>query len=124
MKDIPLDYLEERIRESIRVLEGCNLTTLMDATRLSTRQYGRWKTSRLCSKKVKRKFVKVHLTLDLERKIILIGLSAKGWKGDHAFGLRMLRKVKGGMRRNKVNIERYWEILDKHQGRWQPSLVR
>lgn len=106
MEDIPLDYLEEMMKECIRVLEGCSVTILMDATGLSTRQYGRWRTSRLSSKKVKRRFVKVHLTLDLERKIILMGLSTKGWKGDHAFGLRMLQKIKGRMSRSKVDLDK------------------
>ncbi len=106
MEDIPLSYLEAMIKESVRVLEGCNVTLLMDATGISTRQYGRWKTSRLCSKKVKRRFVKVHLGLSLERNIILIGFSTKGWKGDHAFGLRMLEKIRGGLKRSKVNLEK------------------
>ncbi|MFQ6059749.1 MAG: hypothetical protein ACE5KV_00430 [Thermoplasmata archaeon] len=90
MEDIPLSYLESMIKECIRVLEDCDVTLLMDATGISTRQYGRWRTSRLCSRKVKRRYVKVHLSMDLERNIILIGFSSKGWKGDHRFGLSML----------------------------------
>ncbi len=71
------------IRVCIHVLEDHDVTILMDATGISTRQYGRWRTSRLSSKKVKRRFVKVHLSLSLERNLILIGFSTKGWKGDH-----------------------------------------
>ncbi len=106
MEDIPLSYLETMIKESIRALEDCNLTMVMDATGISTRQYGRWRSSRLSSKKVKRRYVKVHLSVSLERNIILIGFSTKGWKGDHAFGLRMLRKVKGSLKRNQIKLDK------------------
>lgn len=77
----------------------------MDATGISTRQYGRWRTSRLSSKKVKRKFVKMHLSVDSKRNIILIGVSTKGWKGDHKFGLQMLRKLKRTLEKHKVDLD-------------------
>lgn len=106
VEDIPLSYLESMIRVCIRVLEDHDVTILMDATGISTRQYGRWRTSRLSSKKIKRRFVKVHLSLSLERNLALIGFSTKGWKGDHKFGLRMLERIRAGLRRSEARLDK------------------
>lgn len=104
MKDIPLSYLEGMIKECVEVLEDCEVTLIMDATGLSTRQYGRWRTSRLSSKKVKRKFVKVHLSIDRNTNLILVGISTKGWKGDHPFGLKMVDKLRTTFKRYDVKL--------------------
>jgi len=106
MEDIPLSYLEAMMRECIHVLENCDVTLLMDATGISTRQYGRWRTSRLSSKSTKRKFVKVHLSMDLDRNIVLVGMSTKGWKGDHRFGLRMLHRIRGELERSDIDLDK------------------
>lgn len=81
MEDIPEEYLQELLMECASCLEGQGLAILLDATGLSTEQYGRWRTSRLSSRKVKRMFVKVHLSMDLKSKVILAGLGSKGGRG-------------------------------------------
>jgi len=106
MKEIPLEYLYALLMESAAVLEGNDVTILMDATGLSTDQYGRWRSARTSSRKIKRRFVKLHISVDLETKKILIGIPSKGWKGDHQFGLRMLEHLRRTMRRSGFEVER------------------
>ena len=106
MKDIPVEYLEEMLQEAMAVLEGQEVTIIMDATGLSTREYGRWRTARYCSHKIKRRFVKMHITIEPEQNLILIGLSTKGWKHEHKFGLKMLQKL-------KKTFKKYHARLDK-----------
>ena len=92
--DIPEEYLQDLMMDVASALDKGGLTIILDATSLSTEQYGRWRSVRFRSRKIKRKYVKVHLSIDLKTKGILIGLASKGWKGDNRFGLRMMKKVK------------------------------
>lgn len=102
--DIPEEYLHELLMEVASTLNNGGLTIILDATGLSTEQYGRWRSVRRRSRKVKRKYVKVHLSIDLDTKTILVGIASKGWKGDNRFGLRMMDRVKRMMKVFGVEI--------------------
>jgi transposase len=104
--DVPEEYLQDMLMEVASALRGNGLTIILDATGLSTEQYGCWKAVRFGKKVVKRKFVKIHLSVDLKSKTILAGLGSKGWKGDNRFGLRLLDLVKRAIRRHGVKVER------------------
>ncbi|UCE73237.1 MAG: transposase [Methanomassiliicoccales archaeon] len=105
VQDIPLEYLENMLKEVLKVLENNEVILVMDATGLSTYQYGCWQTIRKSSKKKKRRFVKLHISLDLKSNLILIGFSSKGWKGDHPFGIRMIDKLRGKFKRLGITVE-------------------
>ena len=64
ISDIPLWYLEDMLKETIRSLDDNEVTIIIDATGLLLNQYGRWITVRNGKKKTKRKFVKIHLAVD------------------------------------------------------------
>lgn len=105
VQDIPLRYLEEILKEILHIFENSEVILVMDATGLSTYQYGCWQTVRTASKKKKRKFVKLHITLDLKSNLILFGFSSKGWKNDYPFGIRMIDKLKGKFKRLGITVE-------------------
>lgn len=105
VQDIPLVYLENMLKEVIKILENNEVILVMDATGLSTHQYGCWQTVRKASKKKKRKFVKLHISMDLKSNLILMGFSSKGWKGDHPFGIRMIDKLRGKFKRFGITVE-------------------
>lgn len=104
--DIPEEYLHGLLMEAASALNKGGLTLILDATGLSTEQYGRWRSVRHCSRKIKRKYVKIHLSVDLKTKTILVGMASKGWKGDNRFGLRMMDRMKRMMRVFGMEIER------------------
>jgi len=106
MADMPVEYLHAMLIECSSALEGEGVTMLMDATGLGTKQYAKWGSARCYSRKVKRMFVKVHLAVDLESRAIVVGIASKGWKGDHAFGLRMLGRIGRSMRSQGLDVER------------------
>lgn len=103
--DIPRWYLERMILDAIPTLERSGVVLLVDATGLSTRLYGRWRSARTATKKVKRRYVKMHLLVDLDRKVVLMGCATKGWKGDGPFGRRLLKRVKAPLRRAGVAVD-------------------
>lgn len=103
--DIPTRYLEALLLEAVHVLEGSGLVLLVDATGLSTQEYGRWRSACRASRKVKRRYVKLHLLVDLERKLVLLGTGSKGWKGDGPFGRRLLERVRGPLKRAGLSVD-------------------
>lgn len=110
IKDIPLIYLAELLQESISCLGGERLTVIIDATGLSLNQYGQWIRVRNGEKKMKRKFIKVHLAVDKKSNKILVGLCSKGWKHDHKFGVQLVKALRRTCRRYKTTIDA--ELLD------------
>jgi len=105
VQDIPIEYLENMFKKLLKVLENNEVILIMDATGLSTHQYGRWQTIRKSSKKKKRKFVKLHISMDLKSNLILIGFSSKGWKGDHPVGIRMIDKLRRKFKHLGITVE-------------------
>lgn len=105
MGDIPTRYLESMILDAVPTLERSGIVLMVDATGLSTRLYGRWRSASRASKRVKRKYVKVHMVMDLERKLVLIGAASKGWKGDGPFGRRLLKRVRGPLKRAGMSVD-------------------
>lgn len=103
--DISEAYVEALLLECAAALDG-SLVLVLDATGLSTQAYGRWRTARFASRKVRRRYVKVHLSVDLEKKVVLLGLASKGWKGDAPFGLRLLGRLGSALRRFGLRVER------------------
>jgi transposase len=110
IKDIPLIYLAELLQESISCLGNEGLTVIIDATGLSLNQYGQWIRVRNGRKKMKRKFIKIHLAVDKESNKILVGLCSKGWKHDHKFGVQLVRALRSTCRRYSTSID--VELLD------------
>jgi len=110
ISDIPLDYLEDMLKETIRCLNGNDITVLIDATGLSLNQYGRWMSVRNGKKKVKKKFVKIHLAVDRDSSKILVGVCSKGWKHEHKFGLQIVRSLRRSFSKNGKKIKA--ELLD------------
>jgi transposase len=110
IKDIPLIYLAELLQESISCLGNEGLTVIIDATGLSLNQYGQWIRVRNGKKKMKRKFVKIHLAVDKESNKILVGLCSKGWKHDHKFGVQLVKALRSTCRRYSTSID--VELLD------------
>lgn len=104
--DIPEEYLHDLMMEVASTLNNGGLTIILDATGLSTEQYGRWRSVRFRSRKIKRKYVKIHLSVDLGTKTILVGIASKGWKGDNRFGLRMMDRVKRMVRVFGIEIQK------------------
>jgi len=110
IKDIPLFYLTELLQESISCVGEEGLTVIIDATGLSLNQYGQWIRVRNGEKKMKRKFIKVHLAVDKKSNKILVGLCSKGWKHDHQFGVQLVKALRRTCRRYKITIDA--ELLD------------
>ena len=90
-------------------LQGVD-TVIIDATGLSLNQYGQWIRVRNGEKKMKRKFVKIHLAVDKESNKILVGLCSKGWKHDHKFGVQLVKALRSTCRRYSTSID--VELLD------------
>ena len=110
IKDIPLTYLAELLQESISSLGEEGLTVIIDATGLSLNQYGQWIRVRNGKRKVKRKFIKVHLAVDQSSSKILVGLCSKGWKHDHKFGVQLVKALRRTCRWHGAAID--VELLD------------
>lgn len=70
------------------------MTVIIDATGLSLNQYGQWIRVRNGKRKAKRKFIKVHFAVDRDSGRILVGLSSKGWKHDHKFGVQLVKALR------------------------------
>lgn len=103
--DLPEAYLEAMLLECASALNG-EVVILLDATGLSTQAYGRWRTARFASRKVRRRYVKVHLSVDLRTGTVFLGLASKGWKGDAPFGLRLVERLGSALRRFGLTVER------------------
>ena len=108
--DIPLDYLEDMLEEAVRCLDDSKVTVIIDATGVSLNQYGRWITVRNGKKKLKKKFVKIHLAIDRDSGKILVGICSKGWKHEHKFGLQIVRTLRRSCSKHGKTIEA--ELLD------------
>jgi len=83
---------------------------IIDATGLSLNQYGRWITVRTGRKKVKKKFIKLHLALDKRSGKILVGICSKGWKHDHKFGVQIVKSLRRSFARQGTSVD--IELLD------------
>jgi transposase len=92
--DLPLAYLSDLLQETVRDMDGRGMTVIIDATGLSLNQYGQWIRVRNGKRTVKRKFIKVHFAVDRDSGRILVGLSSKGWKHDHKFGVQLVKAVR------------------------------
>lgn len=110
IKDIPLVYLAEMLQESISCLDEGGLTVIIDATGLSLNQYGQWIRVRNGKKKMKRKFIKIHMAVDKKSNKILVGLCSKGWKHDHKFGVQIVKALRRTCKRYDRTID--VELLD------------
>ena len=110
ISDIPLLYLESMLKETIRCLSDTEVTVIIDATGLSLNQYGRWITVRNGRKKVKKKFIKLHLALDKRSSKILVGICSKGWKHDHKFGVQIVKSLRRSFAKQSTSID--VELLD------------
>jgi transposase len=108
--DLPLEYLEDMLEKTIGCLHQHDMTVIIDATGLSLNQYGRWMTVRNGKRKLKKKFVKVHLAVDRDSGKILVGLCSKGWKHEHKFGLQIVRSLRRSCSKYGTTIEA--ELLD------------
>jgi transposase len=108
--DIPLSYLEDMLEEIICCLNENDVTVIIDATGLSLNQYGRWMTVRTGKRKLKKKFIKIHLAVEKESGKILVGLCSKGWKHEHKFGLQIVKSLRRSCSKHGKTIEA--ELLD------------
>ena len=108
--DIPLAYLSGLLQETVRDLDGRGMTVIIDATGLSLNQYGQWIWVRNGKRKVKRKFIKVHFAVDRDSGRILVGLSSKGWKHDHKFGVQLVKALRRFASRSGGTIKA--ELMD------------
>ena len=108
--DIPLAYLADLLQETIRDMDGHGMTVIIDATGLSLNQYGQWVRVRNGKRKVKRRFIKVHLAVDRDTGKILVGISSKGWKHDHKFGVMLVKALRKFTARSGGTIES--ELMD------------
>ena len=108
--DIPTTYLASLLRETIRDMDGQGLTVIIDATGLSLNQYGQWIRVRNGKRKVKRKFIKIHFAVDRDSGQILVGLSSKGWKHDHKFGVQLVKVLRGFISKSGGTIDA--ELMD------------
>jgi len=104
VKDIPISYMQKMLFQTLKILENQQMDIIIDATGICTRQYGRWRTSRYASKKIKRKYIKIHIIMDPERNIVLIGASTKGWKGDHPIGLKLMKHLEKVFNRHGIKV--------------------
>jgi len=86
------------------------MTVIIDATGLSLNQYGPWIRVRNGKRKVKRKFIKVHFAVDRDSGKILVGLSSKGWKHDHKFGVQLVKALRRFTSQTEGTIEA--ELMD------------
>jgi len=110
ISDIPLSYLQVMLKETIRCLHDNEVTVIIDATGLSLNHYGRWITVRTAKRKVKKKFIKLHLALDKRSSKILIGICSKGWKHDHKFGVQIVKSLKRSLAKQGTSVD--VELLD------------
>jgi len=110
ISDIPLSYLKDMLKDTIRCLGDHEVTVIIDATGLSLNQYGQWITVRNGKRKVKKKFIKLHLAVDKRSGKILIGICSKGWKHDHKFGVQIVKSLKRSLARQGTSID--VELLD------------
>jgi transposase len=110
ISDIPLEYLEDMLEETICCLNQSEVTVIIDATGLSLNQYGRWMTVRNGKRKLKKKFVKIHLAVDRDNGKILVGLCSKGWKHEHKFGVQIVKALRRSFSKNGKKIKA--ELLD------------
>ena len=108
--DIPLSYLEDMLEEIICCLNENDVTVIIDATGLSLNQYGRWMTVRTGKRKLKKKFIKIHLAVDKESGKILVGICSKGWKHEHKFGIQIVKSLRRSCLKHGKTIEA--ELLD------------
>jgi len=92
--DLPFAYLSDLLQETVRDMDGRGMTVIIDATGLSLNQYGQWIRVRNGKRKAKRKFIKVHFAVDRDSGRILVGLSSKGWKHDHKFGVQLVKALR------------------------------
>ena len=93
IRDIPLAYLSDLLRETVRDMNGREMTVIIDATGLSLNQYGQWIRVLNGKRKMKRKFIKVHFAVDRDSGRILVGLSSNGWKNDYKFGVQLVKAL-------------------------------
>jgi len=110
ISDIPLTYLEDMLKETIRCLNDNDVTVIIDATGLSLNQYGRWMNVRNGKRKMKKRFVKIHLAVDRDSGKILVGICSKGWKHEHKFGVRIVKSLRRSFSKHGKNIKA--ELLD------------
>ena len=110
IRDIPLTYLSDLLQETVRDMNGRKMTVIIDATGLSLNQYGQWIRVRNGKRKAKRKFIKVHFAVDRDTGKILVGLSSKGWKHDHKFGVQLVKALRRLTSRSGGTIEA--ELMD------------
>ena len=109
ISDIPLSYLEDMLKETIRCLDD-EIVVIIDATGLSLNQYGQWMKIRNGKKKMKKKFVKIHLAIDKDTGKILVGICSKGWKHEHKFGIQIVKSIRGLLLKQGKTIKA--ELLD------------
>ena len=110
ISDIPLAYLEGMLKETIRCLNDNDVTVIIDATGLSLNQYGRWMNVRNGKKKMKKKFVKIHLAVNRDNGKILVGICSKGWKHEHKFGVQIVKSLRRSFLKQGKTIKA--ELLD------------
>lgn len=110
ISDIPLEYLEDLLEETIQCLHTNDLTVIIDATGVSLNQYGQWMTVRNGKRKLKKKFVKIHLAVDRDSGKILVGICSKGWKHEHKFGVQIVKSLRRSCSKHGLNIQA--ELLD------------
>jgi len=103
--DIPIEYLQSMLEETIRCMSENNVTVIIDATGLSLNQYGRWMNARHAKRKFKKKFIKLHIGVDLNSGAILVGVCSKGWKHDHKFGIQLLRWLRSAFRKIGAKLD-------------------
>ena len=110
ISDIPREYLEDLLEETIQCLHTNDITVIIDATGVSLNQYGQWMTVRNGKRKLKKKFVKIHLAVDRDNGKILVGICSKGWKHEHKFGVQIVKSLRRSCSKHGLNI--IAELLD------------
>lgn len=109
VKDVPKKYLDAVITELLRRGGHLEITVVIDASGLSTEQYGQWLKGKHARKKVKKKFVKIHFAIDLRSNMVIAGLSSKGYKHDSPFGHKLLKILRKRMKELGITIDKVIE---------------
>lgn len=117
ISDIPLQYLADMLKETIRRLNDNDVTVIIDATGLSLNRYGQWMNVRNRKKKTKKKFVKIHLAVDKDSGKILVGVCSKGWKHEHKFGAQIVKSLRRSFSKHGKTIKA--ELLDAGYLSWE-----
>lgn len=109
VKDIPKEYLDAVISELLRRGGHLEITVIIDATGLSTEQYGQWLKNKHARKRTRKKFVKLHLAVDVKSNMVVAGLSSKGYKHDSPFGHKLLKILRKRMSELGITIAKVIE---------------